>query len=64
MPLEVLTIGHLQYGTYCGHLPGGEDPVIRWYMRTRDVAPFAKVALAVAALVALVIGAGADWRWD
>jgi hypothetical protein len=38
--------------------------VIRWYTLGRDVAPFMKVALAVAALVSLVIGAGADWRWD
>jgi len=28
-----------------------------------NAAPFLKVAVALAALVALVVGAGADWRW-
>jgi hypothetical protein len=31
--------------------------VIRWYARTL------KVAVALAAFAALVIGSGADWRW-
>lgn len=51
-------------GTYCGHLVGGEDLVIRWYARALDAATLLKGAMALAALVALVVGVGADWRWD
>jgi len=29
-----------------------------------NAATYLKVAVALAALVALVVGAGADWRWD
>lgn len=54
----------LQYEKLCGHLLGGEDLVIRWYARAWDAATLLKGAMAVAALVALVVGAGADWRWD
>jgi hypothetical protein len=38
--------------------------VIRWYTRALDAATLLKGAIALAALVALVVGAGADWRWD
>jgi hypothetical protein len=48
----------------CGHLLGGEDLVIRWYARVSDAATLLKGAMALAALVALVVGVGADWRWD
>lgn len=51
-------------GLICGHLLGGEDLVIRWYARALDAATLLKGAVALAALVALVVGAGADWRWD
>jgi hypothetical protein len=51
-------------GTICGHLLGGEDLVIRWYARVSDAATLLKGAMALAALVALVVGVGADWRWD
>jgi hypothetical protein len=51
-------------GLICGHLLGGEDLVIRWYARATDAATLLKGAMALAALVALVVGAGADWRWD
>ena len=51
-------------GTYCGHLLGGEDLVIRWYARALNAATLLKGAMALAALVALVVGAGANWRWD
>jgi hypothetical protein len=51
-------------GTFCGHLLGGEDLVIRWYARAWDAATLLKGVMAVAALVALVVGAGAGWRWD
>jgi hypothetical protein len=54
----------LRNGSYCGHLLGGEDLVIRWYARALDAATLLKGAVALAALVALVVGAGADWRWD
>jgi hypothetical protein len=33
-------------------------------MRAADAATLLKGFIAVAALVALVVGAGADWRWD
>jgi hypothetical protein len=39
---------------YCGHLDGGEDLVIRWYVRA---------TMALAAMAALVVGVGAGWRW-
>ena len=51
-------------GLICGHLLGGEDLVIRWYARVSDAATLLKGATALAALVALVVGVGADWRWD
>jgi hypothetical protein len=41
-----------------------KDLVIRWYARALDAATLLKGAMAVAALVALVVGAGAGWRWD
>lgn len=43
---------------------GGEDLVIRWYARALNAATLLKGAVALAALVALVVGAGANWRWD
>jgi len=54
----------LRNGTFCGHLLGGENLVIRWYTRALDAATLLKGAVALAALVALVVGVGADWRWD
>jgi hypothetical protein len=62
-PVDIGGCG-LRSGTYCGHLLGGEDLVIRWYARALDAATLLKAVVAVAALVALVVGAGADWRWD
>jgi hypothetical protein len=38
--------------------------VIRWHARAWEATTLLKGFLAVAALVALVVGAGADWRWD
>jgi hypothetical protein len=43
---------------------GGEDLVIRWHARVVNATTLLKGAVALAALVALVVGAGADWRWD
>jgi hypothetical protein len=40
------------------------DLVIRWYARAFDAATLLKGAMALAALVALVVGAGAGWRWE
>jgi hypothetical protein len=54
----------VQNGFYCGHLWEVKDLVIRWYARALDAATLLKGAMALAALVALVVGAGADWRWD
>jgi hypothetical protein len=51
-------------GIHCGHLLGGEDLVVRWYTRMPNAASLLKVAVTLAALVSLVVGAGADWRWD
>jgi hypothetical protein len=48
----------------CGHLWEVKDLVIRWYARALDAATLLKGAMALAALVALVVGAGAGWRWD
>jgi hypothetical protein len=56
-----------RYGVETGYLrtpSGGENLVIRWYTRTLSAATYVKVAVALAAVVALVVGAGADWRWD
>jgi hypothetical protein len=39
---------------YCGHLNGGENLVIRWYVRS---------TMALAAMAALSVGVGAGWRW-
>ena len=49
---------------YCGHLQEVKDLVIRWYARALDAVTLLKGAAALAALVALVVGAGAGWRWD
>lgn len=37
--------------------------MIRWYARAWNAATVLKGTMALAALVALVVGAGADWRW-
>jgi hypothetical protein len=49
---------------FCGHLWEVKDLVIRWYARALDAATLLKGAMALAALVALVVGAGAGWRWE
>ena len=51
-------------GFFCGHLWEVKDLVIRWYARALDAATLLKGAMALAALVALVVGAGAGWRWE
>jgi hypothetical protein len=43
---------------HCGPPPKEVKPVFRWN------ATIMKAAVAVAAFMALVVGSGADWRWN
>ena len=38
--------------------------MIRWHARAVEAATLVKGAIALTALVALVVGVGAGWRWE